>query len=86
MCHVLLISRGLQGHSLLSTRLPASLYVKKDDVRSFLGAHFWRSSFIETQALVENKVDFKAGTIFAADRAVSLECRDKPTLKPRREY
>ena len=49
-------------------------------------AHFRRSSFIETQAFVENKVDFKSGAIFAADRAVSLECHDKLTVKPRHEY
>ena len=29
-------------------------------------AHLRRSSFIETQAFVENKVHFKSGAIFAA--------------------
>ena len=46
-------------------------------------AYSWRSSFIETQAFVENKVHFKSGAIFAADRAVSLECWNKLTVKPR---
>ena len=44
---------------------------------------FRRSLFIETQAFVENKVHFKLGAIFAADRAVSLECWNKLTVKPR---
>ena len=35
-----------------------------------LVAYLRRSSFIETQAFVENKVHFKSGAIFAADRAV----------------
>ena len=34
----------------------------------------FQSSFIETQAFVENKVHFKSGAIFAANRAMSLEC------------
>ena len=38
-----------------------------------------RSSFIERQAFLENKVDFKSGANFAADRAVSLESHDKLT-------
>ena len=49
-------------------------------------AHLRRSSFIETLAFVENKVHFKSGAIFAADRAVSLECWNKLTVKPWHEY
>ena len=49
-------------------------------------AHLRRSSFIETQAVVENKVHFKSGAIFAAEGAVSLECWNKLTVKPRHEY
>ena len=48
--------------------------------------HSRRSSFIETQAFVESKVHFKSGAIFAADGAVSLECWNKLTVKPRHEY
>ena len=48
--------------------------------------NFRRSLFIETQAFVENKVRFKLGAIFAADRAVSLEGWYKLTVKPRHEY
>ena len=49
-------------------------------------AIFRRSSFVEKQAFVENKIDFKPGAIFAADGAVSLECPDKLTVKTRHEY
>ena len=55
----------------LSTRLPASPYGKKDDAA---GQLIFGSSFVETQAFVENKVHFKPGAIFAADQAVSMEC------------
>ena len=49
-------------------------------------AHFRRSLVIETQAFVEKKVDFNSGAIFAPDLAVSLECHDKVTVKPRHDY
>ena len=45
-----------------------------------------RSLFIETQAFVENKVDFKSSANFAVDRAVSLECHEKLIVKPGHEY
>ena len=45
--------------------------------------HSPRGSFIETQTFVENIVDFKLGAIFPANQAVSLECHDKLTDKPR---
>ena len=40
-------------------------------------AHLWRSSFIETQAFVENKVHFKSGAIFAETFKVMYEGRCK---------
>ena len=45
-------------------------------------ADFRKSSFIETQACVENKVRFKSGAIFAADRAVSVQCCYKSKQQP----
>ena len=47
-------------------------------MRSFRSNYF-SEKFIYTLAFVENKVYLKSGAIFAADRAVSLECHEKPT-------
>ena len=70
----------------LTTRLPASPHAKKDDVRSFRSNYF-SEKFIYTLAFVENKVYFKSGAIFAADRAVvpGMSCETHP-WQPRHEY
>ena len=59
----------------LSKRLPTSPHAKRDDVRSFRSNYFF----------VENKVYFKSGAIFAADRAVRGNPR-KPLTRNKRVY
>ena len=48
--------------------------------------HSQTGSIINTQTFVENKVNFKSGTTFVPNRAVSLECHEILTVNPRHEY
>ena len=70
----------------LSSRLPASPYGKKDDVRSLLGSSFTEEFIYWDTGFRWKQSSFQTGSIFAADRAVSLECWNKLTVKPRHEY
>ena len=66
----------------LSTHLPASPHVKNDDVRS-IRSNYFSEKFIHWDTGLRWKQSlFKSGAIIAADRAVSLECHDKLTVKP----
>ena len=69
-----------QAHAYLPHHMPRRVMCGPS-----LATHYPRSLFIETQTHVENRVDFKLSLSFAPNRAVSLECHDKLTVKPRHE-